>query len=46
MIILAYFKKQVNIPIKMIQTSSGSLAVDVKEDVPLVEAALKRMHNL
>jgi 3-deoxy-manno-octulosonate cytidylyltransferase (CMP-KDO synthetase) len=37
---------ELNIPIKMVETSSGSLAVDVKEDVPLVEAALERMHNL
>lgn len=32
--------------IKMFETKPGSLAVDVPEDVALVEAALKRLHNL
>jgi 3-deoxy-manno-octulosonate cytidylyltransferase (CMP-KDO synthetase) len=32
--------------IKMFETKPGSLAVDIPEDVELVEAALKRLHNL
>jgi 3-deoxy-manno-octulosonate cytidylyltransferase (CMP-KDO synthetase) len=32
--------------ILMVETHSGSLAVDVPEDVPPVEAALKRIHHL
>ncbi|MDR0579571.1 MAG: 3-deoxy-manno-octulosonate cytidylyltransferase [Campylobacteraceae bacterium] len=37
---------ELNMPIKMVQTSSGSLAVDIPEDISQVEAALKRIHNL
>lgn len=32
--------------IVMVETSNGSLAVDVPSDVPPVELALKRLHNL
>lgn len=32
--------------IRMIETNPGSLAVDVTEDIPPVEYALKRKHNL
>lgn len=35
-----------NQPIRMVRTSGGSLAVDVPEDVPGVEAALRRIHGL
>lgn len=33
-------------PIRMVETHPGSLAVDVPEDVPDVEAALRRRHGL
>ena len=36
---------ELNKTIKMIETNPGSLAVDVPEDVPLVEAALKSRMN-
>jgi 3-deoxy-manno-octulosonate cytidylyltransferase (CMP-KDO synthetase) len=35
-----------NQPVRMVRTAGGSLAVDVPEDVPGVEAALKRIHGL
>lgn len=34
-----------NQPVRMVETSGGSLAVDVPEDVPGVEAALRRIHG-
>jgi len=37
--ILRFF--DLNIPIKMVETKFASLAVDIPEDVPMVEAALK-----
>jgi len=35
-----------NIPIKMIEVEANSYAVDIKEDVELVEKRLKEIHNL
>jgi len=37
---------ELGIPIKMIETRPGSLAVDIPEDVEKVTAALKKLHNL
>lgn len=37
---------ELNIPVLMVKTKSGSLAVDVPEDIPPVENALKNIHNL
>lgn len=37
---------ELGIAVKMVETSGGSLAVDVPDDVPQVEAALKRIHRL
>lgn len=42
--ILRFF--EVNKDIYMVETEPGSLAVDVPEDVPLVEAALLRLHGV
>ena len=36
---------ELGIPIRMVETSATSHAVDVPEDVPLVEAALKRLFD-
>jgi 3-deoxy-manno-octulosonate cytidylyltransferase (CMP-KDO synthetase) len=37
---------ELGLPIKMIETRPGSLAVDIPEDVEKVTAALKKLHNL
>lgn len=42
--ILRFF--DLNIPIRMIEVEGNSYAVDVKEDVELVENRLKEIHNL
>lgn len=42
--ILRFLESEKNI--LMVESSGGSLAVDVPEDVPHVEAALKKVHNL
>ena len=42
--ILRYF--ELNVPIFMVETRGGSLAVDIPEDIAPVEAALKRIHGL
>jgi 3-deoxy-manno-octulosonate cytidylyltransferase (CMP-KDO synthetase) len=36
---------ELNIPIFMVETAGGSLAVDVPEDIAPVENALKRVHG-
>lgn len=37
---------ELGVPIKMVETRPGSLAVDIPEDVGKVTAALKKLHNL
>lgn len=37
---------ELGIPIQMVQSSGGSVAVDVEEDVPLAEAAIRRKFQL
>ena len=36
---------EMDIPVLMVETRGGSLAVDVPEDVPPVEEVLRRLHN-